>query len=93
MTKDDDKAVKVLNWIIMLHEEGVTYEADPRHIEIIVHDLGLGDEDICPIPFLPVLLEFEKWRRKTYASIQPRRMAHDVQIHGACKGNGQGVHE
>lgn len=39
----DDKAVKALNIIITWHEYGVTYEADPRHAEIIVSELGLSD--------------------------------------------------
>lgn len=37
----DDKEVEVLNRIVRWTTQGVEYEADPRHVEQIVRDLGL----------------------------------------------------
>eukprot|EP00973_Karenia_brevis_P061009 8483342-Karenia_brevis.AAC.1 len=39
--EDDEKQLKVLNRIITYTDEGIEYEPDPRHAEIIVRDLGL----------------------------------------------------
>ena len=38
----DDKAIRIVNRIVEWTEEGINYEADPRHAEIIVQQLGLG---------------------------------------------------
>ena len=37
----DEKVAKVLNRIITVTAEGYTYEADARHAEMIIRDLGL----------------------------------------------------
>ena len=39
----DDKAVRVLNRIVTWTNEGIQYEADQRHAEIIVRQLGLNE--------------------------------------------------
>jgi len=39
--RDDQKQVKVLNRIIKFTDEGIVYEPDPRHAELIVKELGL----------------------------------------------------
>ncbi len=35
------KEAKILNRVIRFTNEGLEYEADPRHAEIIVNELGL----------------------------------------------------
>ena len=35
--------MKLLNRIITLTEHGVLYEADPRHSELMIRNLGLDD--------------------------------------------------
>ena len=37
----DDKSIRILNRIVEWGEEGIKYEADQRHAEIITRDLGL----------------------------------------------------
>ena len=37
----DDKAVRLLNRVIEWTEEGIRYEADQRHAELILQDMGL----------------------------------------------------
>ena len=37
----DLKEVRILNRVVQMHDTGVTLEADPRHIELIVKDFGL----------------------------------------------------
>ena len=37
----DDKEVRILNRVVTWSESGLTYEADSRHAEIIIRDLGL----------------------------------------------------
>ena len=41
--KGDDKQVKVLHRVITWKDGVIEYEADQRHAEIIVRDLGLGE--------------------------------------------------
>ena len=40
---EDKQQVRVLNRILTLTKNGVEYEADPRHAEIVIQDLGLKD--------------------------------------------------
>jgi len=40
----DNKAVRILNRIVTWTNEGIRYEADQRHAEIIVRQLGLTEE-------------------------------------------------
>ena len=39
----DDKVIRILNRLVEWHEGGITYEADPRHVEVIIKQLNLGD--------------------------------------------------
>lgn len=41
--KEDLKQVRVLNRVLTWSSEGTSYEADPRHAEIVINDLGLKD--------------------------------------------------
>jgi len=41
--KEDSQQVKILNRILTLTNKGVEYEADPRHAEIVIKELGLTD--------------------------------------------------
>ena len=35
--------MRILNRVVSWTPRGLTYEADPRHAELIIQDLGLGD--------------------------------------------------
>ena len=37
----DAKAIRILNRVVRWDEEGIVYEADQRHAELIMHDLGI----------------------------------------------------
>ena len=39
--KDDDKAITILNRCVEWTSHGLLYEADPRHAEILIRELGL----------------------------------------------------
>ena len=39
----DDKEARVLNRIVRWTSEGLEYEADPRHVEIIFKQLNIGE--------------------------------------------------
>ena len=41
--KDDDKAVTILNRYVTWTKDGIIYEADPRHVEMFVNELGLHE--------------------------------------------------
>ena len=41
--EEDDKEARVLNRIVRWTKDGLEYEADPRHVEILVKDLKLED--------------------------------------------------
>ena len=42
--KEDQKQIKILNRVVTWHDiDGISYEADPRHVEIIIKQLQLAD--------------------------------------------------
>ena len=38
--KEDDKSVRILNRIIRWTHSGIRVEADPRHVEILIKEMG-----------------------------------------------------
>ena len=48
--KDEHKQMKILNRNITWRKEGLVYEPDPRHAEIIVEQLGLKDAKSVETP-------------------------------------------
>ena len=42
--KEDEKSIRILNRIVEWSESGIIYEADQRHAEIIVKQMGLSKE-------------------------------------------------
>jgi hypothetical protein len=42
----DDKSVRILNRIVTWNEDGIEYESDQRHAEIIVNELGLKPDNV-----------------------------------------------
>ena len=44
---DDDKAVRILNRTVRWTDEGILYESDSRHAEIVVKQLGLDGSKGC----------------------------------------------
>ena len=40
----DDKSIRILNRVVEWTEGGIKYEADQRHAEIIIRELGLNGE-------------------------------------------------
>jgi hypothetical protein len=42
----DDKSVRILNRIVTWNENGIDYESDQRHAEIIVKELGLKPDNV-----------------------------------------------
>ena len=43
---DADKSVTILNRVLKLDAHGLSYEADPRHVELLKK--SLGDDKITP---------------------------------------------
>ena len=43
--KEDLQQVRVLNTTLTWTKNGTNYEADPRHAEIVIEELGLKDAD------------------------------------------------
>ena len=41
MRKTDDKSIRILNRLLEWRKSGITYEADPRHVEIVLNDLDM----------------------------------------------------
>ena len=39
--EQDDKEIRILNRVVQWTEEGIWYEPDPRHAEIIFKELGI----------------------------------------------------
>ena len=42
LEEKDDKYVRILNRVVEWDQEGITYEADQRHAEIIIREMGLS---------------------------------------------------
>ena len=42
--KEDDKVTRVLNRLVEWKPDGIYYEADQRHAEIIINELGLNKD-------------------------------------------------
>ena len=46
--KEDDKSMRVLNRVVHWAEEGIDYEADQRHAELIIQETGTeGRQQEC----------------------------------------------
>ena len=42
--KEDQRQIKILNRVVIWHDtDGISYEVDPRHVEIIIKQLQLAD--------------------------------------------------
>ena len=48
--ESDDKQIRVLNRIVRVEDEGLRYEPDPRHVDLLLRDLGLDGDDVKPSP-------------------------------------------
>ena len=47
---DDVEELRTLNKVVRLTEEGVELEADPRHAELVIRELGLEGSKGCTAP-------------------------------------------
>ena len=43
MTKKDIKSIRILNRIVTWTNQGLEYEADQRHAELIIQEVGLTE--------------------------------------------------
>ena len=41
--KSDDKEIRIRNRIVKITSTGLTYEADPRHVEMLARDMGMDE--------------------------------------------------
>ena len=48
--KECVREIRVLNKVVRYTDAGIELEADPRHAEIVVRDLGLTDSKISKVP-------------------------------------------
>ena len=48
--RGDDKAVRILNRVVYWDAEGIKYEPDQRHAEIIIQQLGLKGKKTAVTP-------------------------------------------
>ena len=47
---NDGKEMRVLNRIVRVNADGLQYEADPRHVELLAKSLGLADSKPVATP-------------------------------------------
>ena len=57
LDKGDDKEIRVLNRILRVNEEGLFYEADPRHVELLAKSMGLEGCKSVATPGLKIPFE------------------------------------
>jgi hypothetical protein len=64
--KDESREVRILNRILSWTEEGIQYEADPRHAEIMMHEVDCGKAISTPgvKEERPVGSEKEEWQEE-----------------------------
>ena len=55
--KTDDKEVTILNRCVSWTKNGIIYEADPRHVEILVNELGLHEAKPSSTPGTKMVLK------------------------------------
>ena len=48
--KNDDKCMRILNRIVRWTDAGLRIEADPRHVEILIKEMGLGEANAVKTP-------------------------------------------
>ena len=48
--KNDDKCMRILNRIVRWTDAGLRIEADPRHVEILIKEMGLGEANAVKAP-------------------------------------------
>ena len=59
--------MRILNRIITLTDEGIIYEADPRHAELMIRNLGLdGGKGAVTPGVKPTDLESEAPKARTF---------------------------
>jgi len=61
--KGDCKEIRILNRLLRYTEFGVEIEADPRHAEIIVRDMGMKDAKALGTPGIKHEIEDEIWKK------------------------------
>ena len=54
--KTDDKQIRILNRCLEWRPDGLAYEADPRHAEIVVKELGMMDSKAVVTPGIKVVI-------------------------------------
>ena len=54
------KRIKTLNRRLLWGKEGIVYHHDPRHIDVLVKDLGLENGNSVQTPATPEVTEEEK---------------------------------
>ena len=47
----DDKDITILNRTVSWDKNGITYKVDPRHVDIVIRELGLQDSKSVKTPF------------------------------------------
>ena len=46
----DDKEVRIMNRIVRQHSKGILYEADPRHVEKLLKEMGMDEAKMLTKP-------------------------------------------
>ena len=46
----EEKEVRILNKVVRMSDSGVELEADPRHVELVIRELGLEGAKASPVP-------------------------------------------
>ena len=49
--KEDSSQVRVLNRVLTWSTDGISYEADPRHAEVVIQELGLSEAKDVATPW------------------------------------------
>ncbi len=97
---NDDKSVRILNRILSWNEQGIQYEPDQRHVEIVIKALGLEKGKSVVTPAVQDKLDTDSERTLEGASatlyrslaMRPTYLAQDrPDIQFSCKELAKGM--
>ena len=76
----DVQEVKILNKIVRWTDTGVELEADPRHAEIVIRELGLTSAALSKVPGVkpPKIDEWRSWGVRSRDDIAPLRLGSTI---------------
>ena len=89
---DESQEVRVLNRVIRWTSSGIEYEADPRHQEIVIGELGLKDGKGSASPGVKVMPQEHEFEEELVPAEATRYRAITGKVNFLAQDSGSAVH-